>query len=296
MHWFIRGRVVVKAAIKAGLGSAAWAIAPRGDDRTVRALMYHRVNDHPRDEIGLVSQEISVSTAAFARQLDYLVTNRYHVLTAREAIAGLTGRTPLPPRSVLITFDDGYADNYTCAFPLLRARGLPAVIFLATDHVERGDPFPWDIGRDQRLSRPLTWSQVREMAANGIAFGSHTCSHARLDRLSPGERAAELEQSRIAIERHTGVSAELLAYPGGNFGRDVVDAVRRAGYEGAFTTIAGANRPGCDPLRLRRLEVSASDPLPVFALKVRGALDLLWVKDTALPVAARNWVARRFNA
>lgn len=255
-------------------------------------LYYHRVNATPRRLLGLVSQELSVSPAAFARQLAYLRRRRFVPLSAADVEAHLESGRPFPAKALLITFDDGYADNYTEALPLLRAAGIPALVFLPTDFVGRAEPFPWDPGGLAEASRPLTWNEVRAMARAGIAFGSHSRSHARLDTLPAAALDAELVESRAVIERETGERVAFLAYPAGDFSAPVQDAARRAGYAGSFTTIPGSNDPGVDRFALRRVEVSASDPLPVFALKLAGALDVLSFKESAGPRRLRAWLNR----
>jgi peptidoglycan/xylan/chitin deacetylase (PgdA/CDA1 family) len=180
---------------------------------------------------------------------------------------------------VMITFDDGYADNFTDALPLLRRYGCPALVFLPTDLVGSG-AFPWDPGGAPGTSAALSWDQAREMAASGIAFGSHSKTHPRLTHLEGRGLESELLDSKARIERETGTPAVFFAYPGGVSSPQVADAVGRAGYTAAFTTVPGVVDRQSDRLALRRTEISASDPMPVFALKLSGALDVLTIKES----------------
>ena len=281
MSPLIVGRLLLKTAVKLGLGSAFYGVAPLWCiPGGLRVLYYHRVNSYPRQELGLLSQEVSIAPHSFARQLDYLQRHGYTVMTAEEASMLLQSGKSFPPNAILLTFDDGYADNYLYAFPLLRERGLSALFFLATDFVGANLSFSWDQGKTPAYNRALTWREVQQMAEGNMAFGSHTKSHPRLDHLTPSMMTDELEESKRLIEQRIHRPVTSLAYPAGKCSPPVVEASREAGYTTAFTTTPGINGPGCDVFRLRRSEVSASDPLLVFALKVRGALDLLAIKES----------------
>lgn len=281
MSPLIFSRLLFKIAVKLGLGSALFGVAPLWRaSGGLRVLYYHRVNDYPKRELGLVSQEVSISPQNFARQLDYLQRHGYLVITAEEATATLRSGQPFPPKAVLLTFDDGYADNCLYAFPLLQERRLSALFFLTTDFIGGSRLFPWDQGKTMTYNRSLTWEEVQRMAQGGMVFGSHTKSHSHLDRLSLATVVSELEESKRLIEEKLARPAVCLAYPAGGCSPAVAEASRNAGYAAAFTTVPGINVPGCDLFRLRRSEVSASDPLLVFALKLRGALDLLAIKES----------------
>jgi len=281
MSPLIFSRLLLKTAVKLGLGSALFGVTPLWRvSGGLRVLYYHRVNDYPRQELGLLSQEVSVASQSFARQLDYLQRHGYTVITAEEATATLRSGQSFPPNAVLLTFDDGYADNYLYAFPLLYERRLSALFFLTTDFVDASLSFSWDQGKTVEYNRALTWEEVRRMAEGNMAFGSHTKSHPRLDRLAPSALAYELEESKRLIEQQVHHPVTCLAYPAGGCSPAVVAASRCAGYTAAFTTVPGINAPGCDAFRVRRSEVSASDPLLVFALKVRGSLDVLALKES----------------
>lgn len=124
-----------------------------------------------------------------------------------------------------ITFDDGYEDNYTVAWPILRAFGLPATIFVATDYIGGSARF----NRDWQPAM-VSWSQLRELAAAGIAIGSHTCSHPHLPTLDAVALRHEMETSRATLEEHLARPVRALAYPHGLHSPPVLDAAEAAGY------------------------------------------------------------------
>lgn len=135
-------------------------------------LAYHSVNDQRTDSL-------AVRVANFESQMDWLHRHSYRSITmAQFAMEEVEERE----RVVIITFDDGYADNYTMAFPILKRYGLVATVFLVSDLVDTGERLQADVAKIALENDPspfqiLTWRQVCEMQAYGIEFGSHTCTH-----------------------------------------------------------------------------------------------------------------------
>jgi peptidoglycan/xylan/chitin deacetylase (PgdA/CDA1 family) len=196
-------------------------------------LAYHRiVKERPLlDQVGNC-----VTVATFESHLRWLVANGFSsvplAVAGRTFDAGATGA--LPARPVVLTFDDGYRDNYDFAWPLLKRYGFTATIFLVSDTIGGYNQF--DAGLPGNLVPMLKWEQVREMHAAGIAFGSHTCSHpASLLDLDDGRLSYELEASKVALEE--GLNAEVgeFSYP-----HDQLDARAEAAVEAAGYTLACA--------------------------------------------------------
>jgi len=124
-------------------------------------------------------------------------------------------------------------------------------------------------------ARPLGWDQVREMHAAGVEIGCHTVTHPILAQLPPGRQEEEVRAARDRIAAETGVAPTSFAYPNGapgDFGPETVEILRAAGFRAACTTVRGSNRPGCDPLRLRRIGVG-SDPVFALAARLTGFFD-----------------------
>ena len=185
-------------------------------------LMYHRLVarlDAP-DPTGN-----SISAAAFESQLQWLLGRRYACLP----LAAIAAGGSLPNRAFAITFDDGYRDNYEVAWPILRRFGLTATVFLVTDCI--GGVNEFDRGLGPYPVPMLTPSQIRDMHAGGIDFGSHTCSHpADLTALSGEALNHELGDSRRTIESLLGASCTAFCYPHGKHDATVEAAVEDAGY------------------------------------------------------------------
>ena len=160
-----------------------------------------------------------------------------------------------------ITFDDGYADNYEHAFPLLAVRRVPAAFFITTGYVERD---PVVMARFQLLRRtplaelePLRWEQVREMADAGMQIGCHTYSHPSLKHLPAKDAEVELSRSKQLLEDRLGRAIHGLAYPFGKpgctYGVREVRAAERMGYSFAVTTVRRGLRPSDSKWEMPRM-------------------------------------------
>ncbi len=204
----------------------------------VAVLMYHAVGDTP--------WEFSVSQQTFARQIELLSKWGFQFLSLDEFARVHTGSLPLPPRSVLLTFDDGYRNCITHAFPVLQERGIRPVIFL---HTTRSGA---ELGTNLEL---MTWEDVRGVQ-RAVDIGSHSHSHPVLRTLQEDELAEDIAQSTLICERELGVRPISFAYPGGKYNHRVIEAVRRAGYTMAFTIRHGLVRPHDDALQLRRIGIT----------------------------------------
>jgi peptidoglycan/xylan/chitin deacetylase (PgdA/CDA1 family) len=235
----------------------------------------------------------SASPAEFERHLEWL-SERCDVISFRsvhEATADSTRERP----AVAITFDDGYADNHEFALPLLQKFRLPATIFLTAGFVE-ADPavqarFDALRGTSAGETRPLAWTQVRELRAAGIEIGGHTYSHPNLLRLDPDRARAELRDSKQLIEDRLQDAVDLLAYPFGklrrHFSQQTTEIARETGYSRAAAVLFRSTRPADDPLALPRF-FTTDDTVAELNRKVRGDWDLLgYWQEYAPPRLAR---------
>ena len=169
-----------------------------------------------------------------------------------------------------MTFDDAYR-SVLDALPTLRGLGLPATVFVATGFADAGGR-PLDVPElaAEATAQPdelatMTWDELRTIAGDGVAIGSHTVSHAHLPRLSDAELDRELGEARGRVEDEIGGPCRLFAYPYGEHDERVQDAVRRAGYEAAFALSDGASRS--NPHALPRIDLYRRDSLLRATLK-----------------------------
>lgn len=232
---------------------------------SVRVLYYHSISDAP--------VRSSVSPSVFERQMEHLERRGYHVLALTEAVRRLAARASLPERSLVITLDDGFDDNYDHAFPILSRFGFTATVFLTASYIGT-DRLP-TLSRTDFVPRPLSWEQVKEMHAHGIEFGSHTLTHPMLSQIPLAQARREIAESKRAIEARLGAPAPFFCYPRGDFNDAVRRIVEAEGYLGACTTLPGPNDWRTDLFALRRTYVSRRDTAGEFAKKVAGAYDLL---------------------
>lgn len=237
---------------------------------SVPVLMYHHVTPS--------GGAINASPKNFEDQLAWLARHGYASLTTDEFAAHLAGE-PVPEKSILITFDDGYLDNWVYAFPLLKKYGYKATIFLVTSWVNDGpvrpqmgqQPLPDTpehaecerrIGQGDSDSVILRWSEVKAMQESGLVeFHSHTHTHTRWDKSERAHEknalmAQELEQSRQALLENLGAVSEHFCWPQGYFDADYVRLAQQAGFRYLYTTHAfGQNRAGGNPAHIHRFAV-----------------------------------------
>lgn len=228
-------------------------------------LMYHA--------IGLPGESASpyvMPVHRFGAQMTWLKRMGYIPITLKQFLACQRDRRLFPARSVVITFDDGYSDNYTHAYPVLQGRNIPATIFLVSDYI--GLANQWD-QQKQLAGRPLmSWSQVQELRTQGVQFGAHTCSHPVLTAISSNQAEEEITISRQQLESRLGMPVEVFAYPYGEYDPAIQAMVQEAGFVAGCTVDPGLNTLITPIFSLRRTEIRGTDSWPRFLLS-------LWMGD-----------------
>jgi len=221
---------------------------------TVPILMYHyiRINPNSGDQVGF---NLSVTPSNFSAQMDYLAAHGYHTISPDDLGVALLTYSGLPLKPVIITFDDGYADSYYNAFPVLRSHGFKAVNFIITGLV--GAP------------NYLSWGLIDEMRGSGLfTFGSHTIHHNALTSLNNNVVKKELSESKAVLGAHLGYQINWFAYPYGSVDQRVASLVRESGYIGSFGTNSGTFQSTDYMFTLPRIRIGGSDSLASFAGKL----------------------------
>lgn len=204
----------------------------------IPVLLYHRV--------GYTQDPLTVTPERFSNDLRLLRDNGYRSISLTQFQNFLQGQSgSIPNKPVLITFDDGYVDNFDSAFPLLQLHGMTASFFIISSLL-------WTDGR-------LSPAQINEMAQAGMSFGSHTVSHRKLADLSPSEMQEELNSSRSTLESVTGQWITAIAYPRGSYNDATLSSAVDNGYTEGFTTMNGACSTNSRRLELRRIPVFRYD-------------------------------------
>jgi peptidoglycan/xylan/chitin deacetylase (PgdA/CDA1 family) len=253
---------MIKAAtLRAVKASAAAADMIRRPPTGVVILLYHRVG-------GRSGIEVDLPVSLFAEQMEFLSQER-RAVSLDEAVETLTSPEPPDRDPVVVTFDDGTADFAEDAVPVLERFGIPATIYLATDHIERGAPFPNE-------GRPLSWAALRDTLATGlVTVGSHTHTHRILANAGAAEVAEELDRSRSLIEERLGVAADHFAYPKAVPGSAIAETAVRDRFRSAAI---GGTRPNAygraDLYRLTRSAIQSSDGRRWFRRKLAGGMSL----------------------
>jgi len=230
---------------------------------TVPILVYHyiRTVTNPKDHVGW---GLSVPYPIFKEQMDWLRQVGGHTVTLAEVMAALNGGAQLPPRSVVLTFDDGHSDFATQAVPVLLSDG-----FIATAFVNTGF-----------LGRPsyMTAAQVQQVAGEGMVIGDHTVNHVDLNALSPAAAKTEIDADRAILQSLTGESIGDFAYPYGDFDGTVVAVVAAAGFRDAVSMQLGDTEWVSQPFVWPRIRVGGGDTVWSFAGKA------------GIPAPPANWV------
>ncbi len=235
----------------------------------VPILMYHKIANPPE---GSPNPHLYVTPENFAAQMDYLRRHEYHTLSLGDVGRGLKNGTKLPHRSVILTFDDGYLNNYENAFPVLQRYNLKTTIFLVADAV--GHKVNWQLSRGATLAEPLLdWVQVEEMQRYGITFDSHTCTHPKLNQIPLDQARYEISASRGKLEDKLSVKVEGFCYPYGEYNPQVVDLVREAGYTAACVVDNGNRHSLEDVYTLKRVFIWSDTPLRRFAYYLTSLYD-----------------------
>jgi peptidoglycan/xylan/chitin deacetylase (PgdA/CDA1 family) len=219
-------------------------------------LMYHRVDvDRPRDAVG---RQLTVSPEQLRAQLAYLRAQGIRAISMQQMRARLAAGASLD-RTVVLTFDDGYADQYTYALPLLRAYGAAATFYIVTENID--------------TPRHLTWSDLRAMQADGEDIGAHGLRHDDLSLMPPLEQERQVDNSIGVLRSVLHAPVTSYGYPSGRFNRQTLQIVREAGVDFAVTTdpvyvIAPRTR-----FELPRLRVRGDWTLAQFAQAIERAAE-----------------------
>ncbi len=205
---------------------------------TVPILMYHSIDYNDK------SSKLSVSPENFAKQMEFLYKNRYNVVSLEKAVSYIKNKERPPRKTVAITFDDGFQNNYQYVYPLLKRYKMPATLFVIVNRI--GDP------------GFVTWDEVKEMSDSGIVtIGSHTRTHFWLLGSDEHFLKNEVEESKKILEEKLGRKVNSFCYPMGAFDAKSKKAVEAAGYMCAVSTNPKNSAPD-DIFAIKRVKISRS--------------------------------------
>ncbi len=224
----------------------------------VPVLMYHSIDHND------LMTKLSVSPESFVRQMGFLHSRRYNIVGLDKVASYISKKEKAPPKTLAITFDDGYYNNYQYAYPVLKKYNIPATIFVIVDKI--GEP------------GYVGWKELKEMSDSGvITIGSHTVSHKWLPSLGSDRLKDELERSKRIIEEKLGKEVDFLCYPIGAVNDRVERAAKDAGYYCAVGTNPRRFAPD-DIFAIKRIKISrTSNSMFVFWIETSGYYT--WIKE-----------------
>ncbi|MCP4358518.1 MAG: polysaccharide deacetylase family protein, partial [Chloroflexi bacterium] len=236
----------------------------------VPILMYHAV--HERRSM------ISISPDLFAWQMQWLYERQFRVRPLREVIPLIHSGASLPPRTIVLTFDDGLTSVYEHAFPIMQRYQFTATIFLISNYMGQKNNWPSQPTNIAEFS-VMTWEQAQEMQVAGFDFGAHTATHPKLDLISPEAAVTEIVTSKTVIEERLRQPVDLFAFPYGRYNQSTLETIRQQ-FSGACTTHMDAASKQNHPLELPRFDTfylqsptlfrHLTNPLLQQYLKLRG--------------------------
>jgi len=229
--------VLVGIIVIGSLGFTFWL----RDRYVVPILMYHHVGIPSASKYRLNT----VTALSFKHQMSFLKRHGFQVISFDAFVKGVQEGQSFNRNCVVIQFDDGYEDNYTYAFPILKKYGFPATVFLISDKV--GEP------------GFLTWDQIKEMEKYNFMAGAHTRHHVYLPKADAVRAQDEIAGSKKVIEDHLGHNIDYFAYPSGGFNEQIKRIVQEAGFKAAVTTNRGKNFFNQDMYELKRIHMNSGD-------------------------------------
>jgi peptidoglycan/xylan/chitin deacetylase (PgdA/CDA1 family) len=255
---------LIKKGIKRAIARTKFIFQSKPNTGGVRILMYHSIGGVPQDH----RLAIRIPVSNFRDQLEELSRQGYIFVTVSELIENsLSFRTG---KTIAITFDDGYKDNFTEAAIALKKAGLKATFFIITSFIDGRNHKIWVDGSHRQY---LHWEDVCRLLEMGFEVGSHMVDHISLSSLDESQINFQLEESKKRIEKMTGVKPKVLSYPYGKFNARVRMLAQNAGYIGGCSSFSGINQVTADPYILKRTEIDGYDTIYDFRAKLNGLYD-----------------------
>lgn len=213
-------------------------------------IMYHHIRSYDRED-DPIGTNLSISEEIFSQHLGYLKDDGYTTITFDSL--NKFPNSALPQKPIILTFDDGYDDNYQ-AYKLLKKNGMLGTFYIISNYIDRAGH--------------LTLEQVTEMSESGMEIGSHTMNHPDLSNISEEKLSSEIIESKARLEEIVKKPVESFCYPAGKYNLDVVKMVENAGYKTATTTKTGIASTKDSRFELQRLRIGHNDGLKTFINKL----------------------------
>ena len=248
--------ILIVAFILISLRYNWWRIPQ--SNKKVRVLMYHSISEHVGKE---KHNKWRVKPKDFEKQMNWFYKNNWKSFTISE----LVKLDEIPKKSFVVTFDDGFEDNFLNAFPILKKYNFKATIYLVPNQKTNH----WEEKNTSVLSNLLNNEQILQMQNSGlIEFGSHTLSHVNLSTINDEQLLNELKKSKEEVEKITNQECEAFAYPYGKFDDNIVNSVKRVGYKNATVVKRGLFEQNDDVFTIKRVGILGTESFFDFLLKI----------------------------
>jgi len=223
-------------------------------------LMYHSVAKN--------DLLFSVKPENFIQQMEYLRKRNFKIIALKELVEILEQKRPIPKKTVVLTFDDGYQDNYTNAFPILKKYNFPATIFLPTDFIGKSK------GESERVVlNMLNWHQIKEMYQSGlIDFQPHSLTHQELSKIDLIKAEQEIRESKEIIEKELNKNCNFFAYPRGSFNQRIIDILKEVGFKAGLGINPGFVDKNTDLSKLSRQSINSQTSMIQFKVRLKFGL------------------------
>ncbi len=225
-------------------------------------LMYHMVSEPETSQ----EKRYACPPATLHKHMQFLRAQGYNIVSLDAIIDHFDREQALPEKTIAITLDDGFRDNYENALPIFKKFDIPATIFLATGVIEGTNHWMHENGYPKRDM--LSWAQVKQMYDQGISIGAHTVNHVKLPELSAEQMLVELQESKRQIEDKLDITVKHFAYPYGLLNDTAIEMAAKVGFSSACSTLSGFNNLKTNRLSLRRLEVYGTDSVRALNQKI----------------------------
>ena len=256
----------IKDRIRAFISDVYLAVSYFRRNKGVRILMYHMVHELTlEDKLGLC-----ISSEDFDRQMAHLYKKGFVVIALEELVKAIQKGEDLARKSVVITFDDGFQDNYLTAFPILKKYGFKATIFLVADWIGKELEYKGSASLIRRCY--LSWDEIEKLKSWGISFGCHSLSHPDLTNVGEERLRKEIRQAKEILERHLG-EVRFFSYPYSRWNEKVKKVVQEEGFVAALGHGYGLNDASTHLFALKRVEIKGTDSMREFKRKVLGGYD-----------------------
>jgi peptidoglycan/xylan/chitin deacetylase (PgdA/CDA1 family) len=229
----------------------------------ISILMYHQVGDFKPMKS---HRSTYCHYRKFQRQMGFLHAFGFHVLSMDQALACLGGEQPIPPKAVVLTFDDGYENFYEYAWPVLSRYGFPSMVYLLSGLI--GQPSSWFEKDGRETPRLMGRERILQLRRAGVDFGSHGVSHLKLAQIDGDAMRREVFESKRQLEALLDEEVRHFCYPYGSHDLNAATAVAEAGYRSAVTCLRAAATPAFDDYLLPRKAISYGDNLAGFFWKL----------------------------